>query len=291
MELADKSFGDLIRRLPIIMLEDGFLHPDVPLLVWMMIAISKDFVPSHGLVKKIMTIIFELCSMPWKDELNLMDDINVPSYGLNDVQCMESCKSIDDSWSLILKSLILRRNYGGMACDIDMLNRYIWIWKERLGNCMDRETVRKCFPNFDQHSLSWNDVPTKLYSAIRKNSVTYVYPVIDHGLEALSFGDIHASGIDFHVSQILNELMDPVFMKRTDEVLRRKLSGPERLDLYKSWMWENSSSINHRRTFIAHHHTSDIDYDKIKIKELWNDVALPIINRFTTTYIKARLAK
>lgn len=41
MELADKSFGDLIRRLPIIMLEDSFLHEDIGLLVWLMAAESK----------------------------------------------------------------------------------------------------------------------------------------------------------------------------------------------------------------------------------------------------------
>lgn len=41
MELADKSWGDLIRRLPIIVLEDSTLHPDFPLLVWLMVADSK----------------------------------------------------------------------------------------------------------------------------------------------------------------------------------------------------------------------------------------------------------
>ena len=41
MELADKSWGDLIRRLPIIILEDSTLHPDFPLLIWLMVAESK----------------------------------------------------------------------------------------------------------------------------------------------------------------------------------------------------------------------------------------------------------
>jgi hypothetical protein len=41
MELADKSFGELIRRLPIICLEDSFLHHEFPFLVWLMIAYSK----------------------------------------------------------------------------------------------------------------------------------------------------------------------------------------------------------------------------------------------------------
>ena len=41
MELADRAWGDLIRRLPIIALEDSSLHPDFGLLVWLMVAESK----------------------------------------------------------------------------------------------------------------------------------------------------------------------------------------------------------------------------------------------------------
>jgi len=41
MELADKSWSDLIRRLPIIILEDAILHPDFALVVWLMVADSR----------------------------------------------------------------------------------------------------------------------------------------------------------------------------------------------------------------------------------------------------------
>ena len=41
MELMDKAMGELLRRLPIIMLEDSTLHPELPLLVWVMVADSK----------------------------------------------------------------------------------------------------------------------------------------------------------------------------------------------------------------------------------------------------------
>ena len=44
MELADKSWGDLICRLPIIVLEDSTLHPDFGFLVWLMVAESKVWV-------------------------------------------------------------------------------------------------------------------------------------------------------------------------------------------------------------------------------------------------------
>ena len=43
LELMDKSMGDMLRRLPIIIVEDSSLHPDLPLLIWLMVAHSKDF--------------------------------------------------------------------------------------------------------------------------------------------------------------------------------------------------------------------------------------------------------
>ena len=41
MELADRAWGELVRRLPIIVLEDSTLHPDFGLIVWLMVADSK----------------------------------------------------------------------------------------------------------------------------------------------------------------------------------------------------------------------------------------------------------
>ena len=41
MELMDKAMGEILRRLPIIILEDSTLHPDFALLVWAMVAESK----------------------------------------------------------------------------------------------------------------------------------------------------------------------------------------------------------------------------------------------------------
>lgn len=56
MELADKSLGDLLRRLPIICLEDSFLHPDMPFMVWLMVAYSK-------VRREKLDIIYERCAL------------------------------------------------------------------------------------------------------------------------------------------------------------------------------------------------------------------------------------
>ena len=41
LELGCRSWSDLIRRLLVIVIEDGILHPDLPLLVWLMMAEAK----------------------------------------------------------------------------------------------------------------------------------------------------------------------------------------------------------------------------------------------------------
>lgn len=60
MELADKSLDDLLRRLPIIMLEDSMLHPDLPLLVWLMVASSKVSCTSFSLRLSQLFVFFVL---------------------------------------------------------------------------------------------------------------------------------------------------------------------------------------------------------------------------------------
>lgn len=54
MELSDKSWSDLLRRIPIIMLEDAALHPDLPLLVWLMVADSKNYIVNSTIADRLM---------------------------------------------------------------------------------------------------------------------------------------------------------------------------------------------------------------------------------------------
>jgi len=68
MELADKSLGDLLRRLPIIVLEDSTLHPDFPLLVWLMVAQSKNFYIPLRLLTRVMEIVFEIAACQYSDQ-------------------------------------------------------------------------------------------------------------------------------------------------------------------------------------------------------------------------------
>jgi hypothetical protein len=83
VELADRSWDDLIRRLPIIMLEDSALHPDFGLLVWLMVAESKGYCPCMLLVRRVMQIVSEVASCARQDATSrdeYMDESHIISY-------------------------------------------------------------------------------------------------------------------------------------------------------------------------------------------------------------------
>jgi hypothetical protein len=165
-ELADKSLGDLLRRLPIILLEDSTLHPSIPFLVWLMMAVSKDYQPPLSLLKRVLGIVFEMASCRWQDSLRLhnkrqptstSDDNNESNIDMEELQRQfltlsslhkpkgANRKSEDNDQreeqprtevvlnddELMVWSILMRGQYGGMAGDIRMLQGYAEMWHER----------------------------------------------------------------------------------------------------------------------------------------------------------------
>ena len=170
-ELADKSLGDLLRRLPIILLEDSTLHPSLPFLVWLMMAVSKDYQPPLSLLKRMLGIVFEMASCRWQDSLqphNKRQQSNATSSDNNDESSIDmeeqqrqiltlaslhnpkdtaNRNSEDDSDpreqlnrttegvlnvdELMVWSILMRGQYGGMAGDVRMLQGYAELWYER----------------------------------------------------------------------------------------------------------------------------------------------------------------
>ena len=53
--------SELLRRLCIVMLEDAVLHPDLPVVVWLMAAAAKKYVPPLPLVERCLAIIHQVC--------------------------------------------------------------------------------------------------------------------------------------------------------------------------------------------------------------------------------------
>ena len=57
----------------IISIEDGTLHPDLPFLAWLMIALSKNFVASNLIKEEVCRIAGELAAQEFRDDGNDFD--------------------------------------------------------------------------------------------------------------------------------------------------------------------------------------------------------------------------
>jgi hypothetical protein len=151
MELCDKSLADLLRRLSVIMLEDSSLHPDMPLLVWLMIASSKDYNIPLILMKRVFGIVYEMSSCPWRDPLTarpvatavrrvllsderhfLLAPLSITSFQSHFKKHLETnpCIQLTNNDTMIW-SILMRSNYGGMQGDVRMLHWYAALWMER----------------------------------------------------------------------------------------------------------------------------------------------------------------
>eukprot|EP00978_Attheya_sp_CCMP212_P038874 scaffold197021_cov68-Attheya_sp.AAC.3 len=252
MELADKSLGDLLRRLPIIMLEDSMLHPDLPLIVWLMVAVSKDFVPSSSIMVRVMQVVYEMASCPWKDELEYVAENSEDALLADDSKSIhsrllftaertlgESCDVPFESQKqmmyarskLMLRSMLLRSQYGGMAGDIAMIGRYVALWQRRFhAGAVPVELSKKLnlskaaiIPlNADESMLSansssgtacedqhdWWYLLDTIYEFPKNQGAAHVAGLIEgKAIQALALKDICLAGIDFHCSSVLESIV------------------------------------------------------------------------------------
>lgn len=67
LHLIKDDASDFLRRCSIICLEDTVLHPDLPLLVWLMAAQAKGYKLGPAQVDACLRIVFELASVPVMD--------------------------------------------------------------------------------------------------------------------------------------------------------------------------------------------------------------------------------
>ena len=112
--LIDLDCNSFLRRLPIIMLEDVTLHESFPIIVWLMIAYSKDFKIKIEIVKWLLGVVYYLSNevykttyFKYKEEYKWDEDVTPSNI------------------NFILKTMRFRKAYGGMKGDMEMIEYYI----------------------------------------------------------------------------------------------------------------------------------------------------------------------
>lgn len=287
MELADKSLGDLLRRLPVIMMEDSTLHPQLPFLVWCMMAHAKSYLLPPSVLTKVMQIVFEVASCQWSDRLP--EEAPIPDSHL---------LSLNSLWRDLLPwALMVRAEYGGMTVDVRMLCQYAGIWHSRFqdGNVPEYEARRLLGDDCTEPAmLAWVDVPERIHERAHMVGSGRVGNICSTGVERLKQDDICLEGVDFHCSPVIDHLLSTAAVGILTDILvlageEIPAEGGERrtwLELFlKDCMWKFSSGINFRKRFASHE-----DDQRHKYEELWKDVVQKEATEFQQFYVKLRLS-
>ena len=238
MELADKALGELLRRLPIIILEDSTLHHQLPFLVWLMMAQSSR--PSESssssydvpdvLLKRVFGIIFEVASCRLRDSIPPTlssssslheNDISLGFLLQSAIVGQQQGSEKRFGWNgldtaLIPCSILFRSCYGGMKGDVAMLQQYATLWYQRFSQPTSASS-KLVYPlpativkssSSSTSVTSWLQVPMVLHdeSAKAKNA-GLLSSLLEKRLPYLSLDDVCREGVDFHCSNVMDHIL------------------------------------------------------------------------------------
>jgi hypothetical protein len=253
MCLEQQSFVECVRRLVIICLEDGILHPDVTLLTWLMCAASKGYEPPESLRACVSRIAGEMAAIGVKDCVSYGGARSKASP--NDMLMLSEVESklADGEESTIVQSIIIRAHFGGMAGDVAMLKGFSHIWLERFTQKgvavnlpSDYESLRNPELILDEDKSSWLDYIELIYEAAKESTSEDSNPAKWGG--PMRRVDIPIAAVDFHVSSCVQGILQiPANRLRIiDAAKELGLDDIDVTDRIKSAIWRHSAGVNHK---------------------------------------------
>ena len=205
---------EMLRRLPIIMLEDVFLHESFTTIIWIMIAVSSTkFKMQKYIYDYIYGIIYVLCKIDKKDNITFDDKDNDKDNDndtdkdeistITDIIDSYSTSNLKDSQISLLYSIHIRISYGGMEGDLKFLQKVANTW----------------FKRFKHKTVKINNM--------------IVRPIKIISISEMKLEDWDLSAIDFHCNNKLLEFIN----KKYEDIP---------IDEIKKLIWMNSSRTNTR---------------------------------------------
>jgi hypothetical protein len=169
---------EMLRRLPIIMLEDVFLHEMLTTIIWIMIAVSSTkFKMQKYIYDYIFGTIYVLCKIDKKDNITFDDDELSPT-SITDIIDSYSKYDLKDNEISLLYSIHIRISYGGMEGDLKFLQKVANTWFKRFK-----------------------------YKTEKINNIV-VRPIRIVSISEMSLSDWDLSAIDFHCNNKLLEFIN-----------------------------------------------------------------------------------
>mgnify|MGYP002639132361 CR=1 FL=1 len=243
-----------IRRLPIIMVEDGILHPFAPRIAQMMINNSKDQELTDEDINHYLSLVRDLCKVKSKD---IPDEALIAKYA--EINPKDQLGPFGRD---ITQALYTRAKFGGMKWDIIMLKQFAQQWEIR----------------FSQDEIHWHEF---LYAHYPEQELVNYQTI-----RPLQQSDVLLESVDQHSSPLIT-----ILAKKKDirfKILERfQHSDPK--PVLKDVIWCLRSSPNPRRVFWNLTYQIDfLERQDYLIKEKFLDVYHFIIeetDRISTWYI------
>ena len=245
--MLDRCPIKLLRRLPIIIIEDVCLNRHFGTLIWLMVyysdRLSRCFNNDDGIVLKwrwrnlILSQVEHLCKEKWQDCINFTSSFQeidwiarINKISQSDTQKVDDCN--------LIYAMEIRKLYGGMDGDMHMIDRIVSTWINRI------------------ESLELD------------NLITPVIKDWSKGIPRLTKDNFIIEAIDFHPCPwILPQIK-----------VKTGIKIP--IDALKEVMWHSSSSVNYRVN-------KPINRDYTILADEYDFTWKKIANEILTKYIPA----
>lgn len=128
--------NQLLRRLPIIIIEDVIINYHVTKLVWLMCAVTKGLLLSDYWLQFIVDLVGDITQYPHREAV---------THDKKEFDLRKALKFLDQNGPNkqnrdLLWAVQLRKSYGGMKGDMKMLNGCTRLWLERFVSEVDLDT-------------------------------------------------------------------------------------------------------------------------------------------------------
>eukprot|EP00727_Mastigamoeba_balamuthi_P012475 m51a1_g7850 hypothetical protein (432) ;mRNA; r:226353-228209 len=235
--------AELARRLVVVVVEDAALHPLTPVVAWAAMAAAaapRDWEPSEALVGALLRVVHDVAACPARDSAGLAllpADASVAEPELRALPPLEAS---------YVRALLARAALGGMKCDTAMLRGAARLWADRFAGrappppAAPAGGLAGAYAELAGRAASpWLRYVCALHGAVSPPARAAFVS------QALHPGDLILSGVDFHCSDVVAEVLaDPGARERAVRAGARAgdVEGEAR-----SAMWACRSGRNEKR--------------------------------------------
>jgi len=274
--LARLDANEALRRLCVIVIEDAMLSPALPLFTWLMAAVSKGYQPSASLWAAVLRGVHALAALPMRDQPSQWAEtgtlsLGSPPDGLSTLPCAQAT---------LVRCILLRTHFGGLPGDMKMLCAAAAIWASRFAG----EASPPPVPPLDWHAYvetSYGLLPRAEHCHGTDDSQAEAQLA---NIQPLRARDVPPAAIDFHCSNIVNDVMaDKGFSPAMLDALG---SLGEPTEVLKRAMWRFRSGISLKEVMAG---MDDDGEDSDALRTAWRSVA-PLVEQHAARLIRRGFA-